>query len=105
MTSIEELKRIADGATPNSGAITQTGSIVLWGKANAVKVSGYALNNRLSNIAGYLATFNPTLIKAMLREIEAARNLRDANKGAGGCVDRGPYLRKEYDKAREESGI
>jgi hypothetical protein len=76
--TLEELKRIADSATSGpwhkSGGdrVVQTSHITrdVWTIAQCPM--------RTENNAEFIATFNPTLIKAMLKEIETARAMRDS---------------------------
>jgi amino acid transporter len=108
--TLEELKRIADAATQKEWTWSRTGmapdsmaSLSIVGSHNRTPYVSHAN-------AIYCCTFNPTLIKAMLREISAARAMRDSfNRyyvwdDLCSVPDVG-FLSDAYDKAREESRL
>ncbi len=72
MSKLEELKRIADAAT--AGPWHQSGDRVIQTAHITRDVWVIAqCPMRTENNAEFIATFHPTLIKAMLREIEDLR--------------------------------
>jgi hypothetical protein len=102
---LEELIRIADSC---SIAVDQSDGPTCSGCGDTVDVQGNEWE--AGDVCFLCATewfskFNPTLIKAMLREIEAARNFRDAHALSYGDSFLYEDELEDFDKAREESGV